>query len=67
MLFFQQCDNAIEGTRGPVVNPLIRVAARAADDMVRYASEFGMTPVARTRIQAGIGAEVKSKFGDLLA
>src|SRR5262249_36188448 len=51
-----------EGTRGPVVNPLVRVAARAADDMLRYASEFGMTPVARTRIAAGIGAEPKSKF-----
>jgi P27 family predicted phage terminase small subunit len=30
-------------------NPLVRVAADAADDMVRVAGEFGMTPVAPCR------------------
>ncbi len=34
-------------------NPLVAVAARAADDMVRAASEFGMTPVALARIAGG--------------
>lgn len=40
-------------TRGGGVtpNPLIWVARNAANDMVRYAAEFGFTPSARSRIQ----------------
>ena len=34
-------------------NPLTKIAADAAADMVRYAAEFGMTPVARSRVAAG--------------
>jgi P27 family predicted phage terminase small subunit len=49
-------------------NPLINVMRKAAADMVRYASEFGLTPAARSRIAAGVRAEKEeSKFAGLLA
>jgi len=49
-------------------NPLVYTSRRAAQEMLRFASEFGFTPAARARIAAGIStAEPKSKFGDLLA
>jgi len=48
-------------------NPLVKIAADAAADMVTYASQFGMGAAARARISAGIGFEPPSKFGDLLA
>lgn len=35
-----------------VINPLIGIANKAMADMVRYAAEFGMTPSARSRIDA---------------
>jgi P27 family predicted phage terminase small subunit len=35
-----------------IQNPLVGVANKAMSDMMRYASEFGMTPSARTRISA---------------
>jgi P27 family predicted phage terminase small subunit len=58
----------ITGTMGsPMVNPALKVARLSAQDMLRFAAEFGFSPAARTRIQAGIGPETKSKFGDLLA
>jgi P27 family predicted phage terminase small subunit len=58
----------VTGTLGsPILNPMLKVARLSALDMLRYACEFGFSPAARTRIQAGISAETKSKFGDLLA
>ena len=33
-------------------NPLVKVAADAADDMLKFAAEFGLTPVARARLGA---------------
>jgi P27 family predicted phage terminase small subunit len=50
-------------------NPLVRIAADAADDMVSFASHFGMTPAARARISAGVGFEPpgRSKFDGLIA
>jgi P27 family predicted phage terminase small subunit len=48
-------------------NPLIKVIADAASDMVRFAGEFGLTPVARTRIAKGIHQQPPSKFDGLLA
>jgi P27 family predicted phage terminase small subunit len=58
----------VKGTLGcPMVNPMLKIARASAQDMLRYAAEFGFSPAARTRIQAGISPEVKSKFGDLLA
>jgi len=56
------------GEAGP--NPLVGAARRAAHEMLRFAGEFGMTPVARARIAMGLGSEDdrrRSKFGDLLA
>jgi len=35
--------------------------------MVRYAGEFGLTPVARTRIAKGIQQPARNKFDGLLA
>jgi P27 family predicted phage terminase small subunit len=59
----------IKGTKGVAVrNPLVAVARQAALDMVRYASEFGLTPAARSRIAAGpFGETPVSKFDGLLA
>jgi P27 family predicted phage terminase small subunit len=57
------------GKKGPYrPNPLIALAERAADKMVRYAAEFGITPASRSRITAGIGEPRKpTKFDGLLA
>ncbi|PIP18788.1 MAG: hypothetical protein COX41_06375 [Candidatus Omnitrophica bacterium CG23_combo_of_CG06-09_8_20_14_all_41_10] len=33
-----------------IQQPLIGIANKAAADMMRYASEFGMTPVARAKL-----------------
>jgi P27 family predicted phage terminase small subunit len=49
------------------VNPLVKVAQGAADSMLRLAGEFGFTPVARSRIAAGVYAQPKGKFDGLLA
>lgn len=46
---------------------LARIARHAAADMVRYAGEFGMTPVARSRLAAGIGGHPRGKFDGLIA
>lgn len=51
-------------------NPLVGIARRAASDMVRYASEFGLSPAARARIAAGVTYEPPpggGKFDGLLA
>jgi P27 family predicted phage terminase small subunit len=37
----------------PMRNPLVRIAADAANDMLRFAGEFGLTPLARSRIGSG--------------
>jgi P27 family predicted phage terminase small subunit len=50
----------------PARNPLVRIAADAAADMVRYAGEFGFSPAARARISAGVAFEPPSKFDGLL-
>lgn len=48
----------VKTTNGNAIqNPLIGTANKAMGDMVRYASEFGMTPSARSRIQAAERAE----------
>jgi P27 family predicted phage terminase small subunit len=55
-----------DGNDGP--NPLVRIARRAADDMVSLAGHFGMSPAARARISAGVGYEPPpgGKFDGLL-
>jgi P27 family predicted phage terminase small subunit len=49
-------------------NPLVRIAAHAARDMVSFAGEFGMSPLARARIGAGASYEPPpgGKFDGLL-
>ena len=43
----------IKTTNGNAIqNPLVGTANKAAADMMRYASEFGMTPSSRSRINA---------------
>jgi P27 family predicted phage terminase small subunit len=34
-------------------NPLLSIARKAAADMVKFAGEFGLTPIARSRLAAG--------------
>lgn len=50
-----------------IPNPLISIARKHAVDMVRYAGEFGLTPIARARLgAAGYGPSASSKFSGLL-
>lgn len=48
-----------------IQNPLVGIANKAASDMMRYASEFGLTPVARARLDVGPGEAPRSKFDGL--
>lgn len=52
-----------------VENPLIAIARRASQDMIRFANEFGLTPAARSRISSGVNGDqdTGSKFDGLLA
>lgn len=57
----------IKTTNGNAIqNPLVGTAHKAASDMVRYASEFGLTPAARARLSVGPVNAPKSKFDGLL-
>ena len=49
-------------------NPLVSIARKPAADMVRYASEFGLSALARSRLAAGINAPPPGggKFDGLL-
>lgn len=50
----------IKTTNGNAVqNPLVGIANKAKSDMVRYASEFGMTPSARSRVEANTNDDEK--------
>jgi P27 family predicted phage terminase small subunit len=56
----------IQTTNGNwVQNPLVGTANQAAISMVRYAAELGMTPSARSKIEAG-PTPPESKFHGLL-
>lgn len=48
-------------------NPVLLTMRQAANDMVRYAAEFGLTPAARSRISSLDVDDPQSKFGRLLA
>ena len=50
-----------------VRNPLVAISQHACSDMVRFASEFGLSPAARARIAMPPRGEGPSKFADLLA
>ena len=57
----------IKTTNGNMIqNPLIGTANTAALNMVRFASEFGLTPSARTRLSSS-GERPAGKFDDLIA
>ncbi len=48
-----------------IQNPLVGTANKAAADMMRYATEFGMTPITRSRIAstaAEEGADAADRF-----
>jgi P27 family predicted phage terminase small subunit len=48
----------------PRPNPLVSIARNAAADMLRFAGEFGLTPVARSRLAAGLcGPPVQNSRG----
>ena len=48
-------------------NPLVKIAADAAEDMLRFAGEFGLTPIARQRLgAAGYAPSAPSKFDGLI-
>lgn len=50
-----------------VQNPLVSIARKHAADMVRYAGEFGLTALARSRIAGGINTpQPPGKFDGLL-
>lgn len=49
-----------------IQQPLIGISNKAAADMVRYASEFGMTPFARARLAVDPKKGQKSKFDGLI-
>jgi P27 family predicted phage terminase small subunit len=41
-----------------IQNPIVGTANHAMSEMMRYATEFGMTPSARTRIDVGFSAPI---------
>jgi P27 family predicted phage terminase small subunit len=57
----------IKTTNGNAVqNPLVGTSNKAASDMVRFASEFGLTPVARAHLALSAAAPQKNKFDGLV-
>jgi phage terminase small subunit len=50
----------------PGVNPLVRIASQAMDDMRRIGAEFRLSPNARLRLSGITPPPPPSKFGDLL-
>ena len=49
-----------------IQQPLIGIANKSAGDMVRFAAEFGMTSLARSRMGVDPGRKNKSKFEGLV-
>lgn len=55
----------VKTTNGNAVqNPLVGTANKAKADMVRYALEFGMSPSARSRVNAKPDDHEKDQFAD---
>jgi P27 family predicted phage terminase small subunit len=58
----------ITGSTGShMANPLVKIARGAAADMLRFAAEFGLTPVARSRLSVAGRLSGPGKFDGLLA
>ena len=58
----------ITGSTGShLANPLVKIARNAAADMLHFAAEFGMTPRARSYLDAAGRLSGPSKFDGLLA
>jgi P27 family predicted phage terminase small subunit len=58
----------ITGSTGSLLaNPLVKISRNAAADMLRFAAEFGMTPRARSYLDAAGRLSGPSKFDGLLA
>ena len=53
-------------TGNQVINPLLKAAAQAARDVIRFSNEFGITPSSRARVTA-VRVPLDSKFGDLIS
>lgn len=49
------------------VNPLVRIMSQAAEDMLRLAREFGLTPASRSRVSVGPPPGGGSRLSGLLA
>jgi P27 family predicted phage terminase small subunit len=63
-----QEDFVVPGERHKVANPLLKIACQSTRDLIRFGSEFGLTPSARARVAAGMAPpSSSSKFGDLLS
>jgi P27 family predicted phage terminase small subunit len=63
-----QEDIMVPGERHDVANPLLKIAAQAARDLIKFGGEFGLSPSSRARVAAGMAPPSStSKFGDLLA
>lgn len=52
---------------GVMQNPLFLTKRQSANDMVRYATEFGFTPAARSRISTIESERTAGKFDGLIA
>lgn len=50
----------------PIQSPFLAIANKAHNQMVKLLIEFGMTPSARTRVQAGVPKKKKSRLFDAL-
>jgi P27 family predicted phage terminase small subunit len=73
---FERWRTAIEVTNGPyaaekltapAVRALAKVRRDAAAEMLAAAGQFGLTPLARSRLTGGLGPATRSKFAGLIA
>ncbi|MFY0690769.1 MAG: phage terminase small subunit P27 family [Paracoccaceae bacterium] len=59
------CGLLIETTNGNLVqNPIVGIQRRAADDMVKFGTEFGLTPSARSRLGLQVPAGEPNPYDD---
>jgi P27 family predicted phage terminase small subunit len=56
----------VRSAQGDKANPLLSISRKAAADLVRYGTEFGLTPVSRGRLSIA-PSRAPNKFSGLLA